>query len=147
MITPSTVSSHDTANSTSQRLPLVLERRSSRDCYFDIKLIQVEATNFHREPAHQLSFKVGLARPFHVAKRIQSARVSITISRRTRSQASPEILGITPEVSLVHIADHETSHGQTLGVTAGTPPTAPGSVSLAAAICHGAIRLLSKVSG
>ena len=133
----STVLSHDTLIPRSQQLPFVLARHSSQDCYFDIKLVQIESTTFHRKPAHQLSFKVDLARPFDVAKRIRSACVSVKIGRRSGSQVPPKILGITPEASLVHIADHETSHGQTIGVTAGTPPTAPGSVSLSGNLSWG----------
>ena len=117
--------------------PVVLAKHSSGDCYFDIKLMRVEPVTWQTRPAQTLRFQVDLARPFDAAKRIQSARVSITVRKRHRSAYSPQILGINPEATHVKMADHEITTGQSVGVTAGTPPTVPGSVTLSGNLSFG----------
>ncbi|KIX99583.1 uncharacterized protein Z520_04216 [Fonsecaea multimorphosa CBS 102226] len=128
---------HDVSSQGSPNLPYVLARHSSQDCYFDIKLTQVESTTFHAQPAQKLEFKLDLARPFSVAKRIRSARVSIEVSGGTVSKRSPRVMGINPEASLVKIADQEVTRGQSLGLTTGTSPAAPGSLSLSGNLSFG----------
>ena len=133
LITPNSDAS---VESTSQ-LPFSLARYSHRDCYFDLKLTQVESTTFHGKPARQLQFKLNLVRPFDIAKRIRAATISVKVSKQKKSPASPKITGIDPEASLVKIADHEITTGQTIGVSAGTPAPAPGSVSASANLSWG----------
>lgn len=121
-------------------LPYVLARHKSDDCYFDVRLTEVELTYFHSEKlVHQLSFRLDLARPFEDIKRIRSAQLTITVENEdgSSSTATPEILAITPEASLIHIADHEVTTGQTVGLTAGAPPAVGGSLSANANLSWG----------
>ena len=125
-----TQSSKIRRSSRPQALPFVLASHSDEDFYFDTKLEQVEATTFHGKPAHQLALKVDLMRPFEVSKRIRSATISVRIRPRNSSEPVPVIVGVTPDASLVDVADHEVTSGQTLGVSAGTPSSAAGAVNL-----------------
>lgn len=121
-------------------LPFVLARHQSDDCYFDVRLTQVELTYFHgKRLVHQLSFRLDLARPFEESKRIRAAQLTINVVNRngSASDTDPEILAITPEASLIHIADHEVTTGQTVGVTAGAPPAAGASLSANANLSWG----------
>ena len=131
-----TASDYDDFAQRNQR-PVVLAKHSSGDCYFDIKLMRVEPVTWQTRPAQTLRFQVDLARPFDAAKRIQSARVSITVKKRHRSVNSPQILGINPEATHVKMADHEITNGQSVGVAAGTPPTMPGSLTLSGNMSFG----------
>lgn len=122
-------------------LPCVLARHKSDDCYFDVRLTHVELTYFHgKRLVHQLSFRLDLARPFEDSKRIRAAQLTINVASKNASSASgttPEILAINPEASLIHIADHEVTTGQTVGVTAGAPPAAGGSLAANAELSWG----------
>ena len=120
-----------TANSDAAELPYSLAEYSDEgcNCYFDLKLTQVESTTFHGKPARQLQFKLNLVKPFNIVKRIRAATISIKVSNKEQSPASPKIMGIDPESSLVKIADNEITTGQTIGISAGTPALAPASAS------------------
>lgn len=128
----------DAVNKTT--LPYVLARHKSDDCYFDVRLTEVELTYFHSQRlVHQLSFRLDLARPFEDIKRIRSAQLTVSVENEdgSSSNARPEILAITPEASLIHIADHEVTTGQTVGLTAGAPPAVGGSLSANANLSWG----------
>ena len=140
--TPAPQPGSDTTGAAQGRtLPYVLARHKSNDCYFDVRLTQVDLTYFHSKSlVHQLSFRLDLARPFEDIKRIRSAQLTISVtnnSSSTTSDTTPEILAITPEASLIHIADHEVTTGQTVGLTAGAPPAAGGSLSANANLSWG----------
>ena len=113
------------------RLSLLAQHKDT-ECYFDLRLTRVELTTFHGKLAHQLEFKLDFARPFDINKRIRAATISVEVIPRRRSRTSPNIVGINPEASLVKIADHEITNGQSIGVNAGTPAAAPASMSASA---------------